>query len=439
MKKIIVAGLGHGGIAAAALLAEKGYDVTVYEMKSEGTLGYDWTDIFDPKSLAVAGMSMPDNDKFEYKEDMSFYPPNEKKHLSQHVPIHKRDIKMERKDIYNHFINYALERGVRIVYDCKVNSPLMSGSRVIGISTDKGDFYADLVIDACGMNSPVRQNLPGYSLVEKEVGRKEKITIYRAFYNKGSDCDVDSKFKITVFAGGVQGISWVACEDDYTDVLIGRFEDFDVDEALRFTDFLRQTNPRIGTERLRGGQFAEIPVRRTLAVMVTDGYAAIGDSAFMPIPLIGSGIANALHAAKILADTVSADKNQAFTAETLWDYQVKYYKEVGAPLASLEAMKYFLLKLTPEEINFFFDNEIINEDDIAFAGDFNKLSDLLKLDPKAIAGKIKTACSNTVLLKKLFAAVGDVAKVGAICAAMPKKWDYKKVALWAKTYTKAFK
>ena len=30
-KKIIVAGAGHGGIAAGALLAKNGFDVTVYE------------------------------------------------------------------------------------------------------------------------------------------------------------------------------------------------------------------------------------------------------------------------------------------------------------------------------------------------------------------------------------------------------------------------
>ena len=54
-KKIIVAGLGHGGIAAAALIAKAGFDVTVYEQKSEGTLGYDWTDIFAPNALGIAG------------------------------------------------------------------------------------------------------------------------------------------------------------------------------------------------------------------------------------------------------------------------------------------------------------------------------------------------------------------------------------------------
>ncbi|MBR2730615.1 MAG: NAD(P)-binding protein [Clostridia bacterium] len=47
-KKVIVAGMGHGGIAAAALLAQAGFDVTVYEQKEAGKLGYDWTDIFAP-------------------------------------------------------------------------------------------------------------------------------------------------------------------------------------------------------------------------------------------------------------------------------------------------------------------------------------------------------------------------------------------------------
>ena len=38
---------------AAALLSEKGYDVTVYEKGSEGTLGHDWTDMFDPEALSL--------------------------------------------------------------------------------------------------------------------------------------------------------------------------------------------------------------------------------------------------------------------------------------------------------------------------------------------------------------------------------------------------
>lgn len=439
MKKIIVAGLGHGGIAVAALLSAKGYDVTVYEMKEEGTLGYDWTDIFDPKALAVAGMDMPDEDKFEYKEDMTFFPPSEKKSLKQHVPKERLEIKMERKDIYAHFIKNAVDKGVKIVYGCKVNGPVMLGNRVAGISTEKGDFYGDLIIDACGMNSPVRRNLPEHILVEKDVARNEKITIYRAFYNKASDCEVKAKFKVMVYSGGIKGISWVASEDDHTDLLIGRFEDFDMNEVERFAEHLRKTNPRLGTEKLRGGQFVEIPVRHTLAVMVADGYAAIGDSAFMPVPLIGSGIANALRAARMLADTVIQDKTQSFSAETLWDYQVKYYKNIGSWLAPLECMKYFLLKMTPEEVDYCFEKDILNEDNITMAGDFKKLSDLMKIDINDIINKVKQVCKDPVLLKKILAAGGNIAKVSTVCSLMPKSWDRQKVASWSKLYTESFK
>ncbi|MBQ3051771.1 MAG: NAD(P)-binding protein, partial [Clostridia bacterium] len=35
-KTIIVAGAGHGGLTAAALLAKAGFDVTIYERNEEG-------------------------------------------------------------------------------------------------------------------------------------------------------------------------------------------------------------------------------------------------------------------------------------------------------------------------------------------------------------------------------------------------------------------
>lgn len=95
--KIVIAGMGHGGLAAAAALAAHGYDVTVLEQKSKGTLGYDWTDIFDPKAFAAAGLPMPDQKLYTYKEDMTFVNPSMTVRLRQHVPQDKREIKMERR------------------------------------------------------------------------------------------------------------------------------------------------------------------------------------------------------------------------------------------------------------------------------------------------------------------------------------------------------
>lgn len=437
-KKIIVAGLGHGGIAAAALIAKQGYDVTVYEKKSEGTLGYDWTDIFAPQALEIAGMKMPPEDKYEYKEDMTFFNPSLTRKLKQHVPQDKLEIKMERSDIYEHLINHALECGVKIVYDCEVKGPIVLGNRVVGIETEKGSIYGDLVIDACGLNSPVRRNLPSYFGIDKDVSDNEKIRIYRAFFNVASEEEPEAKFKVMLFPGGIKGVSWIASGDDHTDLLIGRFEEFDMDEVERFSDFLRETNPRLGKEKIRGGQFVEIPVRQPPAIMIADGYAAIGDSAFMTVPLIGSGIANSLKAAKVLSDTVAADKEGIFSAETLWKYQAGYYKVLGAGLAPLACMKLMLLTLDPEEIDYVFENEIINEDLITIGADFTGLGSV-KVDPKDLINKAKQVCTDTELLKKIVNCGVRIGKVTAACTMMPKKWNESRVKAWAKVYNFAFK
>lgn len=71
-KKIIVAGAGHGGIIAAAKLAEKGYDVTVYEKKVKEELGYDWLDAIDIKIFNDVGLPLPDLSDIGFNGDMRF-------------------------------------------------------------------------------------------------------------------------------------------------------------------------------------------------------------------------------------------------------------------------------------------------------------------------------------------------------------------------------
>ena len=97
MKKIVVAGGGHGGIAAASMLAKRGYGVTVYERHAREEMGYDWTDIFAPGALSAAELPMPPLTQFEYKENMTFYGPGFHTPLRQDIPPEKLEIKMERR------------------------------------------------------------------------------------------------------------------------------------------------------------------------------------------------------------------------------------------------------------------------------------------------------------------------------------------------------
>lgn len=438
-KKILVAGLGHGGIVAAALLAKNGYDVTVYEQKKEGTLGHDWTDIFAPKSLGFAGIPMPPEDKYEIKENMTFLNPSLTVSLKQDIPDDEKEIKMERKDIYAHLISFALECGVKIEYECAVKAPIMLGSRVVGISTEKGDFYGDLVIDSCGVNSPVRMGLPDTVPVDKEIGVSDRIYVYRAFYNKACDEPVEDKFKLILFFNNKKGINWVASEDEYTDVLVGRFEPFGMDEVEETLAKLRETNPRLGTEVVRGGQFVQIPIRQPLSLMVWDGYAVIGDAACMTVPLIGSGMANCFKAGRILADAVIADSDFAFDRYTLWKYQVDYFKAVGGGLAPIAVAKNLLVGLEPSVIDAFFESGAITADDINISAEFGDIGDMLKFDIGDLVTKIKAVTADKVLTKKVIRCGAQIGAVGALCAGMPKTWNQDGIRTWAKKYDGIFK
>ena len=366
-KKIIIAGGGHGGITCGAILAKNGYDVTLYEKNDADKMGHDWTDIFDPKAFKAVGMEMPEREMYEFKNNMTFYSPDMKTNMTQNVPEDELEIQMERSDIYKCLVDYAVKCGVKFEYGVSVEGPVMLGNRVVGIKTDKGTEYADLVIDACGINSPVRMNLPAYLGIQKEAQEFERFYVYRAFYEKDMSVEVINKYRVLLFYQGKLGISWVADDGEYTDVLIGRFNEFQMDEVESTLESLRKEFPDLGEKKLRGGQFVQIPVRQPLGVLVADGYAAIGDSAFMTVPIIGSGIANSMKASAILAQTIMDDKDETYSAETLWKYQREFYSKMGNGLAPLALIKLLLTNLTPAELDYVFSTGILNADDMTIS------------------------------------------------------------------------
>lgn len=439
-KKIIIAGGGHGGITAGMLLAKNGYDVTVFEKNSRENMGHDWTDIFDKKGFTALGLELPPKELYKLKHDMTFYGPAMETALHQNTPVDQLEIQMERRDIYNYIIEKAEDAGVKLMFDCEVVAPVLFGNRVVGITTANGDEYADLVIDACGMNSPVRKALPESLGIQNESIEYEQFYVYRAFWNKTAEVDDIDKFKVLMLPEGKLGISWIATEEEHTDVLIGRFLPFDTDEVDRTMAKLRESNPSIGTQIKRGGQFVNIPVRQPLGVLVADGYAAIGDSAFMTVPIIGSGIANSFKAAKILADAVVSDKDNAFSAESLWKYQTEFYKKIGSGLAPLACVKLMLTRLEGQELDYIFKTGILNADDMTIGADSTNLAAMLggmSLDDIKI--KLNGLINDKAVLKKVVRMGLELAKATAVTAAMPKKYDRTAVLKWVKEYNSCFK
>lgn len=441
-KKIIVAGAGHGGITAGALLAKAGFDVTVYDRGEQGKLGYDWTDIFDPKALSRVGIDMPPKDKFEYKIDMTFFGPTttDANKIRQHVPNdpNEMEIKMERSDIYELLINHAVSCGVKFKYGVTIKGPIMQGDRVIGIKTSKGDFLGDMVIDACGCESPVRANLPDCLGIQKHPRHFEKFYVYRAFYDLGADpATVEDKYKVMLLPEGKLGIGWIATEPEFSDLLIGRFDPFDMKEVKRTAEVYRQDNPQLGKKLLRGGQFVEIPVRQPLSIMVADGYAAIGDSAFMTVPIIGSGIGNAIKMSRVLADAIIADETKTYSAETLWKYQTEYYKQMGNGIAPLAAVKLLLTRVTPDQLDYAFNKGILTTYEMTITANHTSLWKFLNFDPN-LPKRGLALIKDLDLTKKGVRVVRDVVETIVVTKLMPQNYSRHAVQAWAKAYDRIF-
>ena len=222
------------------------------------------------------------------------------------------------------------------------------------------------------------------------------------------------------------------------DVLIVRFAPFGTDTVDEALAALRETNPHIGEKIVRGGQFAQIPVRQPLSLMVSDGYAALGDSAFMTVPLIGSGIANALKASHILGRAIIEDKAGAYTAETLWRYQIGYYKLLGAGFAALACFKNAVLTFEPREIDFLFERGILTENEITITANTTNLQSMIKLSLKEFVARAKTLCTDKLLLTKVLRIASQVASVTALCAMLPRTYAPQQVRKWVNSYNAFF-
>lgn len=429
MKKIIVAGAGHGGLSVAASLAKNGFDVTVIEQKRRRNLGYDWTDIFNINYFIESNIPIPKNINFEFREKMTFYPPSLKKYIKPEVPLSEREIKMERKDIYDILINYAKNSGVKMIFNEKIISSICDKKRVLGIKTDKNSYYGDLVIDACGVNSIIRNSLNDDFGIEKKIKIQDKFYVYRAFYNRISDENPNEKYKIYLMPHNSRGISWVSYENKYIDVLIGRFTKFDnkvVEEELKW---LRK-HDKIGYKKKRGGQFVEIPIRRPLAQLVYNGYVAIGDSAFMTIPLVGSGISLSVRSSKILTDVLLKKKDTNYNIEDLWEYQVQFFKNIGYELAFKDVFKEVLINLDYDDINYIFESSVVSPDIVTKATNDKKN----KFSIEEVVSTGLNAISNPRLLLKLGKSLIRCKQISKHAKNIPIKYSKISVEKWKKRY-----
>ncbi len=431
--KIVVIGAGIGGLQSAKVLADGGNEVVVYERASQGKISYDWRDdveytVFDELNIQIPSDS-------HRVQNVSFLAPYSNKPLF----IYQDEDKME-WGVYRHTFGDMLARratdaGAKLIYETEVDGLIIESNEVKGIIVCGEQVFADLVIDCSGMDSKFRASLPESMGIEKQANWDEAFNVYRAHFNKREGVAEPEKYRRLVYLKpeGMLGISWVVCEpDDTANVLIGKIGELSQEEIDASIDKLKEAHPIIGDDVVYGGRRARIPIRHPLTKMVASGYVAIGDAAFMTIPLIGSGIAASLRAGQILGDTINGAGS--VSVEVLWKYQVKYYQDIAKEHFLVDCMKRKILVADNYDIKYVIESGFITEDDIKMltGGEGGKMT------AKDIFKKLRLAIKR---LPFILSVVGALIKgIGAMSKAknIPTEYDEKKIGKWQVKLQKVF-
>jgi len=430
-KKIIVAGAGHGGLVAAAYLAEQGYDVKVFEKKKREDLGYDWHDTIGRDTFEYAGIKEYDSSELSPRRNSTFYAPSLKTPVSFDVEPGREAWEIERKTLYDYLIKNAETKGVKMNYSVNISSPLLDkNDNVSGIIADGKEIPADLVIDSAGLFSPVIAGLPAKYGIFDTYTNRDIFHTYRAYYNlvEGIKTENMERFNIYFRFGGIKGIAWFKISEGMADFLIGSVEPLDFEKVQLVLKEMRKVQPALGHDLLRGGQIIDIPIKSTHSLLVGNNYAAVGDVVSMPTPLNGSGITNAAKAGAMLAETImEIDKaGKAYTVDEMWNYQVKYYKKVAGSMIANGILKNCLLDFSEKTLNFFFDREILTAKELAGNGK------AMKMDRAEVTGKLKRGLAKPLSLLKLKFAVDKSKEAKSHAAAIPEAYEKDSVEEWRK-------
>ena len=438
MSKIIVAGAGHGGVVAAIKLAEAGHDVTIFEKSKEGCIGLPQSDVAEKSAFVYADISLPDDYK-TVRNVITFIPEDTTVAPLTIPAMEAESILVDRNVLINHLLGLAAKAGAKVVYEAEITSPIILGNRVCGIKTADGDYYCDLVIDACGAFSPVRSNLPEYMCVNREIQTYDIINTYRGYFNKIPGVpDPETTYNIYLRDNGTVGFSWLVTEEEQLDVLIGRFYEPEEAEILTILQTMHEENPHMGKDLIKCGKYAKIPVCQPLSILVAEGYAAIGDCAFMTMPLKGSGIAYSIKAGKILADCIISDEKGYYSATNLWEYEKRFFKEIGFAACRLAILKNLLHYMSVQQVNDLFRQNLITSEEVTKIMN-EKLDAVLNTKGlTTVKDKVRIVRDNPLLKEIITNVAMWMGRFAVIEAGFPGKYDEEDISKWSNKYNEFF-
>ena len=290
---------------------------------------------------------------------------------------------LNRKMLPQKQLQDAMKLGVEIRGNIALRSVLVENDTVVGvagqdlITNETFKKTSRLVIDATGVTSVLRTNLPIKSFIQTKIDRLDLEATGRYIYNfdKASEDKTyfDSRYCIIHLDQKIApgGYAWVFPKgENKVNIGLGvQQKALDRHNANRgihqdvkslINNYVRSnpviSNPTIACEEMddrNGWGTWQVSVRRQNDCLVANGFMMVGDSGWMPKPLDAGGIGPAIIAATIAGkDAVEAIEATDTTEKGLWKYNINYINEYGYKTAGLEVFRRMLQTLTNEDIDY---------------------------------------------------------------------------------------
>ena len=277
----------------------------------------------------------------------------------------------------------AKKRGINFDFEINLTGLLYDNGQVIGVegidNKTKQPFKktAKVVIDTTGITSMLRNGIKNTTKMEKKIDRRdiESTGRYIMYFEKAQEdlTEFDPDYCIIHLDQDIApgGYGWVfpkgqnkvniglGVEKSILDQRNARLKKTDTVSSLIDQYVARNRamkNPKLSEDEIdknnATGNF-QVSVRRQNDCLVANGYAIVGDAAWMPKPLDAGGIGPALVAGTIIGKcVVEAIESGDVTEKGLWKYNKEFINEYGYKTSGLEVFRRLIQTLTNDQISY---------------------------------------------------------------------------------------
>ncbi len=302
---------------------------------------------------------------------------------------------LNRKTLPHRQVEDAKKLGVDFVYNVICDKAYTEDGfvrGVIGRTMPEGTPFkksAKMVVDASGSATKLRPNLPIPSKIDSDIDRDDLESTGRYIFDfevNGEDATwFDPRYALIhldqYLAPG--GYAWTFPKGkskvniglgvqkkalDERNKKSGRKDSLQelIDQYVVMNKVIKkpvQSRGTVDQGNTKGSW--QVSVRRHNDCLVANGYAIVGDAAWMARPIDAGGIGPSIYASVMLGKTVAhAIEANDTSEERLWQYNLEYMKHHGYQMASFEVLRRYLQTLTNDQISYGM-KYFLSEDDIS--------------------------------------------------------------------------